>query len=242
MRYAVISDIHSNLEAFEAVADAIADENVDRYLCLGDIVGYGADPKACIALLRSLAPEAIVAGNHDWGAVDLTDTSSFNDVAIAAITWTKRTLSSEEADFLRSLELTYVTDNMTLVHGTLDDPAAFGYVLGTSDAYAAMKLQKTPLCFIGHSHVAEIFSSDGVMMEDTTRPIIEIDPANKYIINVGSVGQPRDGDNRASYVIYDDKRRTVEMKRAQYDIEKAQAKIIKAGLPGWLAERLADGR
>ena len=242
MRYALISDIHSNLEAFQAVLKALSQEKIDRYLCIGDVVGYGADPKACIELVKSISPDVMIAGNHDWGVVGLTDITYFNEAARAAIVWTKGMLGKDENDFLRSLPLTYGTNDMTLVHGTLEAPAEFQYILGVYDAYATMKIQQTTLCFVGHSHVAESYSSDGSMVEHTTKPIVEIDSSRKYVVNAGSVGQPRDGDRRASYVIYDDERKTIEMKRAEYDIEKAQGKILKAGLPLWLADRLSDGR
>jgi len=242
MRYALISDIHSNLEALQAVLKELSGENIDRYLCVGDVVGYGADPKECIKLLRSLSCEVVIAGNHDWAAVELTDTSSFNEAARAAIMWTKGVLGKGENEFLRSLSLTYGAHDMTLVHGTLDAPEEFQYVLSPYEAYATIKLQQTTLCVVGHSHVAEIYSSDGKTVEHTTRPMLKIDHAKKYVINVGSVGQPRDGNPKASYAVYDDAQKTIDIKRVEYDIEKAKDKILKAGLPRWLADRLSEGR
>lgn len=241
MRYALISDIHSNLEAFEAVLEALSKEHVDRYLCLGDVVGYGADPKACIKLLRSISPEVTVAGNHDWAVVGLTDTSYFNEVAREAVEWTRGVIGEDEREFLKALPVTYEKERFTLVHGTLEEPAEFNYILNGYDALRTMKLSKTGACFVGHSHVAEAFYTDGEHVAHTTLPELRMEKGRKYVVNAGSAGQPRDSDPRAAFVIYDDEDGSVYTRRVPYDIKTAQDKIVKAGLPPWLAYRLAKG-
>jgi predicted phosphodiesterase len=240
MRYAVISDIHGNLEAFQAVLEAISKDRVDRYLSLGDVVGYGADPSACIKLLKTLSPEVLVAGNHEWGVLGQFELGYFNDAAKAAIEWTKTRISKEEIEYLRSFKLAYEGKDFALVHGSLDAPEEFSYILNDYDAYHNMKFMKPPVCFVGHSHVAGIFYS-GTRVKLATGKIT-IEPDRKYVANAGSIGQPRDSDPLAAYAIYDDKEATLEIKRVSYDIKKAQEKILQAGLPPILAYRLAQGR
>jgi predicted phosphodiesterase len=241
MRYAVISDIHSNFEALRAVIDALAKENIDKYLCLGDVVGYGADPIACMNLLKTLKPEILIAGNHDWGVLGQTDIEYFNDAAKAAIEWTKGLIKKDEAEYLRSFKLIYEGVKFVLVHGSINSPDEFNYILNDYDAYRTVKLMKVPLCFVGHSHVAGIFYSDE-RVRYLTAMDVKISPEKKYIVNVGSVGQPRDGDPRASYAIYDETEGSIEIKRVEYDIKTCQKKIIAAGLPNILAIRLSQGR
>jgi len=242
MKYAIIADIHGNLEALTAVTGAAAKEKVDAYLCIGDVVGYGADPAETIRLTRSLDPKVVVAGNHEWGVLGLLDIDYFNEYAAAAIEWTKGVLSQEDLDYLKSFRMEYDEGNFTLVHGSLDMPAKFSYILDEDDAYITMKLMRTPVCFVGHTHLPGIFYFEDGTIQFTKGPEVKLEHEKKYIINVGSVGQPRDGDPRASYVIYDDTLSTVVVKRVAYDIEAAQKKIKKAGLPAWLAGRLAEGR
>ena len=241
MRYGLISDIHGNLEALQAVLDLLLKERIDRYLCIGDVVGYGADPKACMRLIKKLEPAALVAGNHEWGTVELLGLEYFNEYAREAVIWTKRALSKDDADYLKSFRLVYEDEAMTLVHGTLDAPAEFHYLLNSHDAYLTMMQMKTPVCFVGHSHIPGIFYyDDGVV---SLRPAkVKVDRDKRYVINIGSVGQPRDSDPRASYAIYDNEDDTVEIRRAAYDIKKAQGKILEAGLPKVLAYRLSEGR
>lgn len=242
MRYALISDIHGNLEAFEAVLSAISQERVDKYLCIGDVVSYGADPKEAIRLVQFLKPEALVAGNHEWGLADLLDLEYFNEDARKALLWTKGILNHSELDYLASFGLVYEAEGFTLVHGSLEAPAEFYYIHNSVEAHAASMLSKTPLCFVGHSHVPAIFYSDGSRMDDAKSCRIKIAPGKRYVINIGSIGQPRDGDPRASYAIYDTDEFTVEIKRVAYDIDSAREKILKADLPSSLANRLLLGR
>ncbi|MDP3791180.1 MAG: metallophosphoesterase family protein [Candidatus Omnitrophota bacterium] len=242
MRYAIISDVHGNLEAFESVLNALSEERIDSYLFVGDVVGYGANPKECVKLLKSLSPIVSVAGNHEWGVLGKTELSYFNEFAQAAILWTKKSVSSDEIEYFKSLPLVYEDEKMTLVHGTLNMPEEFYYIIDTEDAYVALSQLKSPLCFVGHSHVPAIFASDHTKVECIERMDIKIDSERKYIINAGSIGQPRDGDPRASFAVYDDEESTVEIKRVEYDIKKAQDKILKAGMPPNLAYRLSEGR
>jgi len=242
MRYGILSDVHSNLEALCATTGAMAKDRIDRYLFVGDLVGYGADPRACIAAMRLLKPHSLIAGNHDWGVLGLLDMEYFNEYAASAVEWTRDTLSGADAGYLRSFMLVCEQENFTLVHGSLNQPAKFNYILGPEDARLCMRCARTPLCFVGHSHRAGIFCLDGGTVMCPDAAAVKIDYTKKYVINVGSVGQPRDGDPRASYAVYDETEGIVEIKRVIYDIEAAQAKITRAGLPAWLAARLVEGR
>jgi predicted phosphodiesterase len=240
MRYGIFSDIHSNLEALEAVLEAFAEEGVEQYVSVGDIVGYGADPSQCIAIVEGL-PCLVVAGNHDWAVSDLHDPRNFNEAAREAVLWTEAVLTWEEIGYLKSLGLIVEQDALTLVHGSLDHPDDFNYILTARDSQPTFELMKTPLCLIGHSHIPAIFRLTEKGIKSLKEHRIKIGPADKYIVNVGSVGQPRDGDPRAAYAIYDDAKRTLEIKRVKYDIKKAQEKILNAGLPSVLAYRLSTG-
>lgn len=223
MRYAVFSDIHSNLEAFETVLEALKKERVDKHFCVGDIVGYAANPKECIKVIRDLNCP-IVCGNHDWAVVDLIDYSYFNVYARAAVDWTKIQLDDSEKDYLKDLPLKYEDEEITLVHGSLERPEEFDYIFGEADASRTLDLCRTKICFVGHTHSPARFTKGG-----------------KRLVNVGSVGQPRDNDPRAAYCIYDTDTGTVEIKRVKYDIRKTMNKILDAGLPEVLAYRLLEG-
>lgn len=241
MRYAIFSDIHSNLQALDAVLEAYQKENVDAYLCVGDVVGYGASPRECIERVNSLT-QTVVAGNHDFAAVDLFPLDFFNEYARAALVWTKGVLGEEEKKFLQTLKLTYSDDELTLVHGTLDNPEEFNYLTDIYTASRIFELLKTHVCFLGHTHVP------GVVVRDIKRNVfyneqnrVTFDPIMRYIVNVGSVGQPRDNDPRASFCVYDTGNKTVELKKVIYDVEKARKKIIESGLPVELGDRLRLG-
>jgi len=242
MRYCIFSDVHGNREAFEAVLGAVSSEGVDGYLFLGDVVGYGADPQECVKMLQRLKPVSVLAGNHEWGVLDLLDIGYFNEDARAAILWTRSVMPQEALEYMRSFELVRRDGDLILVHGSLDQPEEFNYVLDEASAALTLKLSQAPLCFLGHSHVSAFYHLDQGKAVYQPGPKIRCAPGNKYLINVGSVGQPRDGDPRAAYVIYDDKESVAEIKRVPYDIKTAQDKIVKAGLPPWLASRLTEGR
>ncbi len=240
MRFAIFSDIHSNLEALEAM---LADANENRctnFVCLGDVVGYNANPHECVERVREMDCP-IVKGNHDEQASLDKSSRDFNELAEHAISWTRDHLTEEDKEWLRKLHLQRQVADFTIVHATLDTPGQWSYVFNTLDAAASFTYQHTAVCFFGHTHVPMAFVRD----EGIRRVKIEhlrIDPAKKYFINVGSVGQPRDGDWRAAYCIYDVDANDVEQRRVPYDVETAQEKMIKAGLPPLLAKRLAVGR
>ncbi len=242
MRYAILGDIHSNLEALTAVMRSLAEERIERYFSVGDLVGYAANPKECIRIFRD-AGGISVAGNHDWASVNLFGLENFKQEAQEALCWTKRNLAEEEKDFLTGLKLVFKNDDFTLAHGTLNNPRDFNYL---SDCYAAeetFRLMGSGICFVGHTHIAGIFIKSGderiVFRSDELSDII---PGNKYIVNVGSVGQPRDNDIRAAYCILDTVAKQVRIKRVDYDIGAARKKITANGLPEFFGERLLLGR
>lgn len=242
MRYYLISDIHGNLEALQAVLEDISKQKDGEYLCIGDLVGYGADARDIIKKVRSLKPQVLIAGNHDRGAIGLLGLDYFNEYAKASLQWTKKILDKEELDYLATFKLVHEETSFTMVHGSLDTPEKFYYIFSGDDARDTMKLMNTPLCFVGHTHIAGIFYSDKDRVLYTNGPKIKIDPKRKYVINAGSVGQPRDMDPRASYGIYDEEEAEVEIRRVRYNILEAQKKILDAGLPPYLASRLSEGR
>ena len=256
MRYGIFSDVHSNLQALAAVMDAYSREGIDMYFCLGDIVGYGADPSACIARIKEL-PLIALAGNHDWAVAGLIGHENFNIEAQEAVLWTRTQLDNEQIRYLEGLRLVFRDEGSTLapgltgeagtgfclVHGTLSDPAAFDYMFDEAAAWETFRVMETQLCFVGHTHDPGTFVKDGdnrVVFD--RRPDIVPDPRNRYIINAGSVGQPRDGDPRACYCVYDSTENLVQIKRVAYDTFAARASISKAGLPGYLGDRLLSGR
>lgn len=241
MRYGIFSDVHSNLEALNAVLAAYKQERIDRYLCIGDIVGYATDAHDCIQIARVLKPE-LVAGNHDWGAGGKFDLEYFNPNAKEALVWTSKILSREELDFLSSLPLVHSGENFVLAHGTLDAPQEFYYLNNYYEADRTFAILEKQICFVGHTHRPGVFVEAGENLFYKPLSLLQLEAQKRYIINVGSVGQPRDGDNRACFVIYDNEARTVELKRIAYDFSATQEKILKAGLPEFLASRLADGR
>ena len=241
MRYAIFSDVHSNLEAFEVVTNFLSSNKVDAVIFLGDIVGYGANPNQVIDLLRSLNATCI-AGNHDWAAVNKFDPRYFNSFAREAIKWTKKQLTSENKTFLNRIALGVHQEGFECVHGDLDYPEEFNYILSVRDAYKNFKLMRENILFVGHSHRQEtyILYDDKVIYDREVKFKIEDD--RRYIINVGSVGQPRDGDNRACVCIYEDDAGMVSLHRLEYDIKKAADKILREGLPGILSRRLYVGQ
>ncbi len=242
MRYGIFSDIHANLEAFTAVMNAYREESIDKYLCVGDVVGYGANPAECINILQGIT-EVSVAGNHDWAAAGVFSLEYFNPNARKAIEWTSLCLVTLQKDFLKDLKPVYKNDNLILVHGTLDSPEEFNYVEDSGSAEESFELLDTPVCFVGHSHKMGVFiKGKGGDIEYLTPPEIKLDANNKYIVNVGSVGQPRDSDCRAAYCIYDSSRQSIQLKRINYDIRNARRKIIDAGLPKFLGDRLLSGK
>jgi len=242
MRYGIFADIHSNLEALEAVINAYKKEAIDRYLCAGDIVGYATNPRECIEKVCSLMGIAI-AGNHDWVAVNLFPDDYFNPVARQAITWTRLNLNDESRSFLESLKLTYSNKDLVMAHGTLQKPQDFNYM---SDGYMAeetFRLLEIDICFVAHTHVTGLCIRDSDrFLSYTQEGCVDIKVGNKYIVNVGSVGQHRDGNPDAAYCIYDSDKKKIQIKRVSYNAEITRKKIIGAGLPKSLGDRLLTGR
>lgn len=241
MRIALFGDIHSNLEALQAVlADAQA-HGCTHYVCLGDIVGYNADPKACLDLVRSLDCP-VIKGNHDELACMEINPQNVSPLANEGIDFTRSQLEPADFDWLNNLKFVRQVRDFTVVHATLDTPHKWGYVLNQLDAGASFSYQHTQLCFYGHTHVPRVYVRDHQVRTIESWQSVVIEPGRKYFINIGSVGQPRDNDWRASYVIYHALDRYAELRRLEYDIQTAQQKIRDAGLPERLAARLAEGR
>lgn len=242
MRYGIFSDIHSNLQAFSSVIEACKKESIDQYLCIGDVVGYAVNPAECIDLVKNIA-KVSVAGNHDWGTVNLFSIDYFNPAAAKAIFWTRHNLDENARFFLGSLKTVYKNEDLTLVHGSLNNPEVFNYMLDTDTAVESFKLMENNICFVGHTHVAGLFIQDkNFKVSYSNEDNINIIPQDKYIVNVGSVGQPRDNNPKASYCIYDTDKKEIRIKRIDYDIETARKKILDAGLPNFLGDRLLLGR
>jgi predicted phosphodiesterase len=240
MRFAIFSDIHANLEAFEAVMADARDRKCTDFVCLGDVVGYNANPHECVARVREMDCP-IVKGNHDEQASLIESSRDFNEMAEQAIQWTRDNLTEEDKDWLRDLLFQRQVRDFTIVHATLDTPQQWGYVFNNLDAAASFTYQHTTVCFFGHTHVPMAFiRDDGVHRVRIEQ--LRIEPSKKYFINVGSVGQPRDANWRAAYCVYDIENNSVEQRRVKYDVKATQKKIIEAGLPHVLAERLAIGR
>lgn len=240
MKFAVFGDIHANLEALEAVLADADGQGCDQFACIGDIVGYNANPGDCVARVRGLECP-VVKGNHDEEASLETDITGLNPLAQQALEWTRNALTEEDKRWLRELRMVRQVRDFTIVHATLDSPTSWAYVMNKFDAMASFSYQFTQLCFFGHTHTPKIYVKDGrVTAENVLRTPIE--SGKKYFINVGSVGQPRDGDWRSSYGVFDVEGGTVEIRRIEYDLGKAQQKIRDAGLPPMLAERLGHGK
>jgi diadenosine tetraphosphatase ApaH/serine/threonine PP2A family protein phosphatase len=240
VRYAVVSDIHGNLEALRAVL-ADAAPRADDVLCLGDVVGYGADPSACVEMIGARAG-AVVAGNHERAVTGGMSLSWFNRYARAAAEWTRTQLDTDCASYLTALPLTVEVDDATLVHASPRQPDEWEYLVSDEDGWQAFDAFATRLCFVGHSHVPAMWSL-GSSGPDYERGDVDIrlDAGRRYIVNVGSVGQPRDRDPRAAYALWDVEARRVSIRRVAYDVAGARAKIEAAGLPRFLSERLAAG-
>jgi predicted phosphodiesterase len=240
MKYAIIADIHGNIDAFQVVLDDISAQKATHIVCLGDVVGYNARPKECLKIVRDMNMPC-VKGNHDDYCSTDNHLEGFNPHAADAVHWTRNQLSEDDKKWLRDLKYTRMAANFTMVHATLDAPDRWGYVFDKLMAAASFPYQTTQMCFFGHTHVPVAFMRDTVVRGGSYSKF-KIDPSKKYFINVGAVGQPRDNNPKAAYVIYDMDAGTIELRRLEYDIAAAQAKIREAGLPERLAERLAYGR
>lgn len=240
MRYAFFGDIHGNLEALTEVLAAVDAVGVDELFCMGDIVGYGANPEECLQIIRDRGVRT-VAGNHDHAAIGRLDISYFNQFARKAAIWTQQRLSDEAKAWIYELPLLIETERFTLVHGSLHAPELFNYVQTMRDAEYNFDACKTPLLFLGHSHQPLAFFNTQPMTY-TLDEEIPVDTPVKMIVNVGSVGQPRDEDPRSCFAVYDSEEALVTLHRVAYDIETVVEKILRADLPEPLALRLRLGK
>jgi diadenosine tetraphosphatase ApaH/serine/threonine PP2A family protein phosphatase len=239
VRYAILSDVHGNLEALRAVLADCAD--ADAVLCLGDTVGYGADPLACVDLVAERA-EAVVGGNHEHAVTGRMDLAWFNRYARAAAEWTRERLDEDHRAWLDALPLVREVADATLVHASPAQPEEWDYLVTAADGFAAFAHFATRWCFVGHSHVPGAWSlgSSGPEHHPAAAEVTA-ERGRRYIVNVGSVGQPRDRDPRAAYALWDVDTGRVQVRRVAYDLATARRKIVDAGLPRLLADRLAAG-
>lgn len=240
MRIALFADIHANLEALETVLTDANEQGCTDYVCLGDVVGYNANPAECLERIRELGCP-IVKGNHDEDCGGEHSLDTMNPVAAEALRWTRKQLTAEQREWLRKLRMVRQVEDFTIVHSSLDQPQGWNYVTNKFDAMSNFSYQFTKICFHGHTHIPRVFAKDG-KVEEITAESVEFDTKLKYFINVGSVGQPRNGDWRACYAIYDIPSNVMVYRRLEYDIVTTQQKIIAAGLPEMLATRLVEGR
>lgn len=240
MKYAILGDVHANIQALDAVLNDAAGQGVTHYACVGDIVGYNANPIECLEKIRNICPVS-VRGNHDHYCSHDENLDNFHPLAADVVGWTRKLLTDDQVAYLRGLRMIARVETFTMVHSTLDSPDSWGYVFDKLEADANFSYQTSTVCFFGHTHVPLAFEkAETIRFGLYTK--IRIGVGKKYFINVGSVGQPRDGDPRAAYVLYDMVNNLVELRRVNYDIKSAQKRIIEAGLPARLATRLAIGR
>ncbi|HYA48967.1 MAG TPA: metallophosphoesterase family protein [Burkholderiales bacterium] len=245
MRYMIFTDIHGNVEALNAVLKAIQKKRIDHYIFLGDLVGYGASPNEVIQKIQTLRPMSIIRGNHDKAVSGLDSVQTFNPIAASAIYWTKKTITRKNLDFLSRLKQSpeIIHNTITICHGAPFDEDY--YIFAEFDAAESFCYIQTPLCFFGHTHFPFIYverdgNVEGTFLEGNASEI-KLEKGVRYLINPGSVGQPRDRNPRAAYAIYDSDARVIKFYRVDYDIEDAKKKILAEKLPPALAERLSLG-
>jgi len=245
LRYLILADIHANIDALETVLETAGDW--DEMLVLGDLVGYGGAPNEVVDRLRGLNPLATIRGNHDKAACGIEDGSNFNQVARVAAVWTSETLTPDNREYLRELPAgpEAIDDFIEICHGAPFDEDH--YIFDGDDALRAIAASVRDVCLFGHTHLPVVFvvandTFDGFVPEGDNETTIELRPSTRYLINAGSVGQPRDGDPRAAYAIYDSSSSSVILRRTTYPIDAAQRRILQAGLPASLANRLTVGR
>ena len=243
MKYGILGDIHANLSALRAVLARFEVEEVDRVISVGDVVGYGAAPRECIELVRSVGA-SVVKGNHDAACVGELDVRYFNNYAREAVRWTGSVLGREESRWLAALPYTADLEHCSVGHGTYARPELFDYIQSTTDADPSLDALSLPVCFVGHTHVPVALlrmREDPLRTAYTTDAEVDLSEVHRALLNVGSVGQPRDEDPRAAYAIYDSAKERAWIKRVEYDIEREAHRIRSAGLPGVLADRLFLG-
>ena len=245
MRYLIFTDIHGNLEAFIVFLKFAQKYKIDHYLFLGDLVGYGASPNEIIQKLKLLKPLSTIRGNHDKAACEIETVQTFNPIAASAIHWTRQNLLKKNLAYLERLKKgpIIINDEISICHGAPFDEDH--YIFGEFDAAEAFLHVKTPICFFGHTHFPFVYTEKDHFVEGTfmtgNSNEIKIEKGTKYLINPGSIGQPRDRNPRAACAIYDSKSKKIKFFRLEYDIAEAQRKIIEANLPPALAERLSVG-
>jgi predicted phosphodiesterase len=242
MRLALISDIHANLEALTAVLGDIEKQKVDRILCLGDVIGYGSDPGPCLELVGG-ACEVRLMGNHESGALGTLSSDYYHTTARESADWTHRQMTDREMSMIAEYEMEHAFDSFHLVHSSPHEPGQWHYILRPEDAAKAFSRMKGQVCFFGHSHLPMIFAET-----EGGPPRVQVghsflpDHEGRYLVNVGSVGQPRDNDPRAAYVTFDDGEWEVTFHRIAYDVGTTQRKMAEAKLPQMLIDRLSVGR
>jgi predicted phosphodiesterase len=246
MRLGVLADIHSNLPALQESLRFLQEEKVEGYLVLGDMVGYGPYPNECLGILQGLSSAQVVVGNHDWASVGLEDLAFFNEDAAAAIQWTKKILTPANFQFLHTAHYVLTTTQYMIVHGAPRDPLD-EYLLSTESFAQNLPFLKANICFIGHSHYPLYFykEKDSAILKQKNlqdKEEIILSPDSPCIVNPGSVGQPRDGDKRASFGIFDTQTLSFKLCRREYDIAAVQQEMQKQALPIHLAERLSEGK
>ncbi|MBN2340780.1 MAG: metallophosphoesterase family protein [Deltaproteobacteria bacterium] len=244
MRFGIFSDVHANIEALTAVLTAYKNEAIDHYLCAGDVVGYGANPNECVDIVRGLT-DSVVVGNHDAAVAGLMDYSYYYEAARKVLDAHKSALTADNMQWLMNLPYSRRFDNhdITLCHGSPIDEEEFDYIFLPEQAYALLPFYDSlsHVTFIGHSHLCRVFELSNTTVHEIANKTFTLAPDKKYVISVGSVGQPRDYDNRASYTIFDSETQTFYFKRVEYDIEAAAAKIFKLGLERNFGNRLFIG-
>ncbi|MEO0254019.1 MAG: metallophosphoesterase family protein [candidate division WOR-3 bacterium] len=256
MRYLVISDIHSNYEALSKVIEVAKKEGYDEILCLGDIIGYGADPNLCTDFIRENS-KLTVCGNHDYSLINYEERNNLNEYALKAIEWTEKVLTYENRKFIEKLNFKEeVNEEIDIVHTAPSEPESFIYIFSLEEAIFEFQSIDKRITFFGHSHIPVIFKrkKEGEYQKFGFQDIFyenkkdffifkfSLEKDTDYLINPGSVGQPRDGDPRASFLIFDLEKKEIMFYRVLYDVEKARKKIIEAGLPQFLGDRLLYGR
>ena len=236
------SDVHSNLEALEAVLEDFKKEKLDKFYFLGDAVGYGPNPNECVELIQKVAGKHLM-GNHDYAALDMMGTNWFNQYAKEAIEWTKKNLSEKNHQTISTYLMDYRFDNFHLVHSTPKEPENWDYIFSLDEAEENFSFFNRQVCLIGHSHrpfIIKKYQTRHCFLVDENE--VKLEEQHRYLINIGSVGQPRDGDNRSCYLFYDDQKKILRLKRIPYDMKKTQKKMKKAKLPQFLIDRLVLGR
>ena len=241
MKYAILSDIHGNLEALQAVLAEVRLHGVGGYICLGDIVGYGANPDECLETLLALDPVTVL-GNHDAAVCGRADLDIFAPLAYRAIIWTMERLSPAGKEYLSTLPLVRTINGFTIVHSNLSSPSDWRYIQSPGDSYSTFAHLTGQVCFFGHSHRPGIYQKIDRWVDLIPESELRLAPGSRYLVNAGSVGQPRDRDPRASFAVYDEEEGKIEIVRVDYPVKRAQRKILAAGLPARLASRLSEGK